>query len=113
VTSLSEYNQKCYEDDETNRMKESLLVFDEICNSRWFISTPIILLLNKEDLFYEKIKTTDLKICFPNYEGNQFLNNKDGCDEKSALKYITGKFLEKNKFPDLKQIYTHVTEATK
>jgi guanine nucleotide-binding protein G(i) subunit alpha len=35
VTSLSEYNQKCYEDDETNRMKESLLVFDEIVNSRW------------------------------------------------------------------------------
>jgi hypothetical protein len=85
-------------------MKESLLVFDEICNSRWFINTPIILLLNKEDLFYEKIKVHDLKVCFPNYD--------EGCDEKPALKYITGKFLEKNKFPDLKQIYTHVTEAT-
>jgi len=61
VTSLSEYNQKCYEDDETNRMKESLLVFDEIVNSKWFIHTPILFFLNKEDLFKEKNKNPRFK----------------------------------------------------
>lgn len=70
VTALSEYDQKCYEDDETNRMKESLLLFDEICNSRWFADTSIILFLNKDDLFREKIKKVDLKVAFPDYNGN-------------------------------------------
>jgi guanine nucleotide-binding protein G(i) subunit alpha len=104
VTSLSEYNQKCYEDDETNRMKESLLVFDEIVNSRWFTTTPIILFLNKEDLFLEKIKTHDLKICFAQYGG--------GNDPKAAVKYITQRFIEKNKNPDQKKVYVHVISAT-
>ena len=104
VTSLSEYNQKCYEDDETNRMKESLLVFDEIVNSRWFVETPIILFLNKEDLFKEKIQNHDLKVCFPQYSG--------GNDPKAAIKYIANKFMEKNKNPDLKKIYPHVICAT-
>ena len=104
VTSLSEYNQKCYEDEETNRMKESLLVFDEIVNSKWFVQTPIILFLNKEDLFKEKIKTHDLQVCFPNYTG--------GYDSKAGVKYISQKFNEKNKNPDTKKIFTHVTCAT-
>jgi hypothetical protein len=30
-------------------------VFDEICNSRWFVKTAMILFLNKNDLFQEKI----------------------------------------------------------
>ena len=32
VSSLSEYDQTLREDDSQNRMKESLLLFDEICN---------------------------------------------------------------------------------
>jgi hypothetical protein len=28
--------QNSYEDETTNRMTESLSLFDEICNSRWF-----------------------------------------------------------------------------
>lgn len=105
VTSLSEYNQKCYEDDETNRMKESLLVFDEIVNSKWFVNTPIIFFLNKEDLFKEKIKSHDLKVCFPNYTG--------GSDPKAAVQYITQKFLEKEKNRENRtRIYPHVTCAT-
>jgi len=56
ISSLSEYNQKCYEDDKTNRIQESLNLFEEIINLKWFISTPIILFLNKTDVFKEKIK---------------------------------------------------------
>jgi len=36
VSSLSEYDLKCYEDDQTMRMKESLFLFDEITNSKFF-----------------------------------------------------------------------------
>lgn len=34
--ALSEYDLKLQEDDKTNRMHESLKLFKEICNSKWF-----------------------------------------------------------------------------
>lgn len=68
--SLSEYDQVLREDSTQNRMKESMLLFDEICNSSYFRATPFILFLNKVDLFKEKIKVVDLKTAFPNYTGN-------------------------------------------
>ncbi|KAL9643502.1 hypothetical protein ABK040_010116 [Willaertia magna] len=104
VTSLSEYDQRCYEDDSTNRMHESLLLFDEICNSRWFMDTSIILFLNKIDLFKEKISKTDLSQFFVEYEG--------GKNFEAAVNFIRSKFEEKNRNPRHKTIYSHYTCAT-
>ena len=42
-------NPKPNEDDGTNRMEESLSLFEQICNSKWFVQTSIILFLNKQD----------------------------------------------------------------
>ena len=50
-------------------MHESLMLFDSICNNKFFIDTSIILFLNKKDLFAEKIKKSALSICFPEYIG--------------------------------------------
>ena len=55
VAALSEYDQVLYEDETTNRMTEALNLFDEICNSRWFRETSMILFLNKRDLFQAKV----------------------------------------------------------
>ena len=66
--ALSEYDLKLYEDDETNRMMESLKLFKEICNSRWFVDTSMILFLNKRDLFQDKIQRVMINImkyCLP------------------------------------------------
>lgn len=57
------------EDEEMNRMIESMKLFDSICNSKWFVDTSIILFLNKKDLFEEKITRSPLIICFPEYTG--------------------------------------------
>jgi hypothetical protein len=62
--ALSEYDLKLQEDDVTNRMAESLRLFHEICNSKWFTDTSMILFLNKKDIFEEKIEKVDLKVCF-------------------------------------------------
>src|SRR4051794_10860416 len=43
--------QVLYEDENMNRMVEALNLFEEICNSRWFHKTSMILFLNKRDLF--------------------------------------------------------------
>lgn len=101
--ALSEYDLKLYEDDTTNRMHESLKLFREICNSKWFTETSMILFLNKKDLFEEKIKTIDLKCCFDNYQ--------DGCDYDKALEFIKDQFLKVNENPK-KHIYVHATTAT-
>jgi guanine nucleotide-binding protein G(o) subunit alpha len=58
-----------------NRMHESLMLFDSICNNKFFIDTSIILFLNKKDLFEEKIKKSPLSICFPEYTGKTSLQS--------------------------------------
>jgi guanine nucleotide-binding protein subunit alpha len=76
-TALSEYdqvlleekNQVCNNDhpchvpprtrsssmNEQNRMAESLVLFESVINSRWFLRTSIILFLNKIDVFKAKL----------------------------------------------------------
>jgi hypothetical protein len=71
--AMSEYDLKLYEDETVNRMDESLKLFDEICNSKWFTDVAIILFLNKSDIFREKIKKIDLSVCFADYKGDLFL----------------------------------------
>ncbi|KAK6011859.1 g-protein alpha subunit, partial [Ostertagia ostertagi] len=68
--AMSEYDMVLAEDDEMNRMIESMKLFDSICNNKWFTETSIILFLNKKDLFEEKIKRSPLTRCFPEYTGS-------------------------------------------
>lgn len=104
VAAISEYDQVLFEDDSTNRVTEALNLFDEICNSRWFTETSIILFLNKRDLFMEKIQKVPLHKCFNDYCGAE--NDYDmGCE------YFREKFESKNRCQS-KEIYTHVTCAT-
>jgi len=103
VVALSEYDQVCYEDENTNRMTEALNLFDEILNSRWFIDTAMILFLNKRDLFAIKIQKVPLTVWDANYTGGQ--------DYDTAVSYLQDVF-EKKKQSSTKVIYTHVTCAT-
>ncbi|KAM7422940.1 hypothetical protein PAMA_010804 [Pampus argenteus] len=66
--ALSDYNLVLYEDEKTNRMHESMQLF-ESCNNRYFTHLTIILFLNKKDLFEEKIRKSPLTICYPEYSG--------------------------------------------
>jgi G-protein alpha subunit len=105
VVSLCGYDQVLREDETQNRMKESLLLFDEIVNSPWFCDTSFILFLNKIDLFREKIKTADLRTCFPNYNG--------GASEKHATDYIKDLFMDQKNSDQggKREIFVHVTCA--
>ena len=70
--ALSGYDLVLAEDEEMNRMMESMKLFDSICNNKWFVETSIILFLNKKDLFEEKIRHSPLTICFPEYKGKKY-----------------------------------------
>jgi len=101
--SMSEYDQMLYEDISVRRTDESMKLFEEICNSKWFGEVDIILFLNKYDLFREKIQVSDMKQAFPDYDG--------GLDLKKAREFLTNKYLSLN-HNDSKKIYYHVTTAT-
>jgi len=103
VVALSEYDQKLLEDEEVNRMKEAVKLFDQICNSKHFFHTNMVLFLNKRDLFEDKVKKTPITIAFEDYNGAQ--------EYKECLQYVTDVFEGVNKSKS-KRIYTHVTCAT-
>eukprot|EP01103_Thecamoeba_quadrilineata_P017736 TRINITY_DN6431_c0_g1_i1.p1 TRINITY_DN6431_c0_g1~~TRINITY_DN6431_c0_g1_i1.p1 ORF type:complete len:341 (+),score=51.81 TRINITY_DN6431_c0_g1_i1:122-1144(+) len=101
--ALSEYDQVLDEDRLKNRMHEAASLFEDICNSRWFVETKIILFFTKEDLFREKIMRVDLKCCFPTYVG--------GLDYDRALSFIKDHFNQLNRNPG-KPLEMHTVVAT-
>merc|ERR1712083_35043 len=95
VASLSCYDEVMFEDDTRNAMEDSLSLFEKIA---------MILFLNKRDLFAEKICTVPLSVCFADYNGSQ---NYDDC-----VQFVRDQFEGRNRDPQSKQIYSHVTCAT-
>ncbi|KAL0096550.1 G protein alpha subunit [Phycomyces blakesleeanus] len=100
--ALSEYDQVLLEEASQNRMVESLVLFDSVVNSRWFLRTSIVLFLNKIDVFEAKLPKSPLENYFPDYEG--------GPDPKKAAKFILWKFDQLNR-ANL-NVYPHLTQAT-
>lgn len=86
-------------------MQESLLLFDSICNSRWFIRTSLIVFLNKNDIFKEQIKNKPLREVeyFNDYQGRNE-------DVDASRQYLKQRVLSLNKNRD-KEIYVHTTNA--
>ena len=107
VASLSEYNMTLIEDGTTNRMKESLNLFQAICYNKFFDKASTILFLNKVDLFTEKINnsTQHLRLFFPKYTGPDH-------DVPAAQAFILKQFLDRNSQRQNKLIYSHYTTAT-
>ncbi|XP_031804164.1 guanine nucleotide-binding protein subunit alpha-15 [Sarcophilus harrisii] len=57
------------ENNQENRMKESLALFGTILELPWFKNTSVILFLNKTDILEEKIPTSHLATYFPSFPG--------------------------------------------
>ncbi|KAA8916341.1 hypothetical protein TRICI_001509 [Trichomonascus ciferrii] len=100
--ALSEYDQGLLEESKQNRMAESLVLFDSVVNSRWFVRTSVVLFLNKIDVFTDKLPNSPLENYFPDYTG--------GNDINKAAKYILWRFTQLNRAG--LNIYPHLTQAT-
>lgn len=101
VCAISAYDQMLYEDQHTNRMVESLELFEDIVNSKWFEKTSVILFLNKKDLFEEKILQTPLEKFWPKFQGGGY---EESCE------FVKGMFNER--FKSQADFYIHLTCAT-
>ena len=101
--SLADYNLPVEEDPNKNAMHESLELFDSIVNSPWLTKTPVILFLNKNDIFAEKLKCSPITDYFPDYEG-------DTKSYDETLYFLKQKFLSLNRGTK-RPVYTYVTCA--
>merc|ERR1719219_1765718 len=104
VVAVSEYDQLCYEDNETNRVTEALDLFEDIANSEWFADIDIILFLNKKDLLVKK---------FPNVQPSP--TSFEGYDKNNRnvdvfIKYLEKSFDERNQ--QERAVSCQVTTAT-
>lgn len=105
VAAVSEFDEVLFEDEWTNRMHEALVLFESICNSRWFSTTPIILFLNKIDVLKRKLKGgSSVRQYFPEYRGDE--RNVD-----EVCKYFQEQFHKQN-HNQQRPVYVHYTCAT-
>ena len=110
VAALSEYDQFLSESPTVNRMTESLNLFKSFVQDPLFIDKPVLLFLNKRDIFSEKIMYSNIadQVQFADYEG-PIANVDDG------LLYFVEKF--QALFPNPNEVldegsYIHFTTAT-
>jgi guanine nucleotide-binding protein G(i) subunit alpha len=89
VCCTANTRRKSFANVKQNRMMESLVLFDSVVNSRWFMRTSIVLFLNKVDLFRQKLKKSPLGEYFPDYSG--------GDDVNRAAKYLLWRFNQVNR----------------
>lgn len=105
--ALDEYDVMSEDEPEKTKMEEALDIWDETVNSENLApNLPVILFLNKEDLFREKIERVPIKKTYKKYKG--------GKDFNAAVEFIHGMFLDRI-HPDSKvtrdEVYWKVTCA--
>jgi guanine nucleotide-binding protein G(i) subunit alpha len=73
----------------TNGLLEGIQMFEEITSIKYLKGLPIVVVLNKKDLFEQNINHIDMKCFFPDYTG--------GCNYDAAINYLKNLFLNLNK----------------
>ncbi|KAG7220129.1 hypothetical protein INR49_001005, partial [Caranx melampygus] len=104
LVSSSEYDQLLMEDRQTNRLSESLNIFETIVNNRVFSNVSIILFLNKTDLLEEKVKQVSIKDYFPEFSG-------DPMSLADVQRFLVECFRKKRREQQQKPLYHHFTTA--
>jgi guanine nucleotide-binding protein subunit alpha, other len=104
MAALSGYDQCLVEDVNANQMHEAFMLFESLVNGEWFKDKPIILFLNKIDIFKEKLAASPISAHFPDYHGKN-------TDEEAAKRYFANRFQAINRNSN-REIYIHFTNAT-
>ncbi|KAG9396831.1 hypothetical protein J8273_1874 [Carpediemonas membranifera] len=102
VVAASEYDLQLSEDASQNRMTEALALFEDVISNPIFKDTSVILFMNKDDLFREKIGRSPISQAFPQYKGPM--------EYGPAIDYIIDQFVSKNRV-STRDIIPYVTCA--
>jgi len=109
VAAMSEYDQMLFEDDTCNRLVESLKLFNYICNLDWFTNTSVILFLNKDDIFQEKIMSVSLSECHEKFKEFPECKIPDK-DVEAGRQWMKEEFLKQ--VEEDKTVFVHFTTVT-
>ncbi|KAJ7459317.1 heterotrimeric G protein alpha subunit 4, partial [Mycena latifolia] len=71
AASLGGYDTCLTDDIAENEMQDSMVVWKDICASKYFNQTSIILCFTKNDLFEQKVLTSDIVDFFPDFNGSR------------------------------------------
>ncbi|KAK7122737.1 hypothetical protein R3I94_019742 [Phoxinus phoxinus] len=104
LVSSSEYDQVLMEDRLTNRLTESLNIFETVVNNRVFANVSIILFLNKTDLLEDKVQNVNINDYFPEFTGEPH-------DLQDVQKFLVECFRNKRREQQQKPLYHHFTTA--
>ncbi len=107
VAALSEYDQVLTEAKQQNRMIEALNLFDSVVKNKYFVNKPVMLFLNKRDVFAEKIM-------YYNIVDSPFFSDFAGParDYDHGVLYFIHKFEEHIEEEEFDAAFIHVTCAT-
>ncbi|KAI8830912.1 G protein alpha subunit [Chytriomyces cf. hyalinus JEL632] len=104
VVAISAFDQILPGDeDNANRLVDSLNLFGTVCNHPLFKKTSLILFMNKIDVFKAKLRRSEISSYFPEFQGRNTYH--DGCE------FFVNLFLDMTKYKENK-VYTHFTWAT-
>lgn len=124
--ALDHYCEVLYEDEKRNAMHEDIELFSEICNSKWFKKSTMILFLTKNDSFKEKLRSgISLSECFSpekgwkktpwsgEYHYDPIADTDQHFDQchNAAIRFIRKAFTEANNDPN-RTIFSHVVCET-
>ncbi|XP_037070951.1 guanine nucleotide-binding protein G(i) subunit alpha-like [Pollicipes pollicipes] len=101
--ALSSYDMFDAEKNDLNQMTESLNIFDALWNSHWLANSTFFVILNKSDVFREKLRVSKMVDFFPAYKGDN--------DYDSASVFVQKMFLDVAVRTD-KNIHVFFTCAT-
>ena len=89
VISLSDFDQKMFEDKDTNRAVDSLDLFTKSLSNNLLKDIPIFFIMNKEDIFRQKFSKqfSDFTNVYSNYQGSD-------SDYVAAINHIKDTFFE-------------------
>ena len=95
VVALNDFEYVMEEDGVTNRMQDSLVLFDQAINNKWLSKKPVVVFLNKKDLFEQALERSEERFrqVFPTCSLSKLTF-------EPASKYVYGQFAKKNKDPE-------------
>lgn len=85
VACLADFDELCYEDDKTNKLKESLECWSEVCNEKLLQDAKFALVFNGIDLFRAKLQHSNFADCFSDFTGN---NTYEECCQFAKSKFL-------------------------
>lgn len=122
IISCADFDQTLREDEQENRLTESIKLFSLVYHNRFLMTSGLIVFLNKQDILEQKIRMgKSISKYFPDYE-NYRVTPKDGNVFDEAVRtrcYIRQKLMDITKEPPRRisqfrrrECFYHFTVAT-